>query len=68
MKNANIETKLSWHEVEGIIERRLEEANDWTELNDEDIAEIRLDTYQEYGWDEDPFPDSVFQPGDWRDF
>lgn len=59
MKNATITTKMSWSEIERIIDREIAEARENAELNAEDIAEIRLDIYLEYGWDEDPFPESL---------
>ena len=59
MKNASIITKMSWAEVERIIDREIAQARKWADLSEEDIAEIRLDTYLEYGWDEDPFTESL---------
>lgn len=59
MKNASITTKKSWLDVENIIDREIAEIRELTDLTEEDIAEIRLDTYLKCGWSEDPFPDSL---------
>ena len=67
MKNATITTKMSSTDIERIIDRELAEANEVTELNEEDIAEIRLDIYRKYGWDEDPFPESLLPESDDED-
>lgn len=60
----NTTTKMSWAEVERIIDREIAQAREWADLTEEDIAEIRLDTYREYGWDEDPFPESLNEEAD----
>lgn len=67
MTNASTTTKMSWTEVERIIDREIAQAREWTDLTEEDIAEIRLDTYLEYGWDEDPFPESLHEEADEED-
>lgn len=63
----NTTTKMSWPEVERIIDREIAQAREWTDLTEEDIAEIRLDTYLEYGWNEDPFPESLHEEDDEED-
>ena len=63
----NTTTKMSWAEVEKIIDREIAQAREWADLTEEDIAEIRLDTYTEYGWDEDPFPESLHEEADEED-
>lgn len=63
----NTTTKMSWAEVERIIDREIAQAREWADLTEEDIAEIRLDTYLEYGWDEDPFPESLHEEADEED-
>lgn len=63
----NTTTKISWAEVERIIDREIAQAREWADLTEEDIAEIRLDTYLEYGWDEDPFPESLHEEADEED-
>jgi hypothetical protein len=67
MKHASITTKMSWAEIEGIIDREIAEANNCACLSEEDIAEIRLNTYLTYGWDEDPFPESLHEEADEED-
>lgn len=63
----NTTTKMSWTEVERIIDREIAQAREWADLTEEDIAEIRLDAYLEYGWDEDPFPESLHEEADEED-
>jgi len=52
-------TKMTWSEIEREIEKLIAELGEWTDLNDEDIAQLRSETYKEHGWDADPFPDST---------
>ena len=60
-------TKMGWAEIEKIIDREIAQAREGADLTEEDIAEIRLDTYREHGWDEDPFPESLHEEADEED-
>lgn len=45
--------RMDWLEVEELIEKRIAEASEIYDLDDYDIAEIRLETYKECGWNYD---------------
>ena len=45
--------RMDWIEVEELIEKRIAEESEIYDLDSYDIAEIRLETYKECGWDYD---------------
>lgn len=46
----------NYTEVEELIEQRIAEESEIYDLDDSDIAEIRLEVYKANGWSYDPFP------------
>ena len=48
--------KKNFTEIEEIIESRIAELEEEYELDNDDIADIRLEAYKEGGWSYDPFP------------
>ena len=45
--------RMDWLEVEELIEKRIAEESEIYDLDSSDIAEIRLETYKECGWNYD---------------
>ena len=48
--------KKNFTEIEATIESRIAELEEEYELDKYNIADIRLEAYQEGGWSYDPFP------------
>ena len=56
--------RMDWLEVEELIEKRIAEESEIYDLDSYDIAEIRLETYKECGWDYDAGRDEDDEGGE----